>query len=143
VKQSKSAVCINTAEHQVNCTGEHSSPSNMFIYTFHNTANIKSQYSVPLCFYFQPEPTVTGTETNDLEESQNNGKPDVTSNTKALPPSEPSLFESIFGPLEKQEDVKCVENVIQELSDQPAQPTETTVDDLTKNNDAVTSSESG
>jgi len=40
--------------------------------------------------------------------------------------------------------VKCVENVIQELSDQPAQPTKTTVDDQTKNNDAVTSlSESG
>jgi len=39
--------------------------------------------------------------------------------------------------------VKCVENVTQELSDQPAQPIETTVDDLTKNNDAVTLSESG
>jgi hypothetical protein len=41
--------------------------------------------------------------------------------------------------------VKVVENVIQELSDQPAQPTETTTDNLTKNDDAVTSpsSESG
>jgi len=41
--------------------------------------------------------------------------------------------------------VKCVENVIEEMSDQPAQPIETTVDDITKNNDAATSplSESG
>jgi hypothetical protein len=41
--------------------------------------------------------------------------------------------------------VKCVEIVIQELGDQPAQPTETAMDDLTKNDDAVTSplSESG
>jgi hypothetical protein len=41
--------------------------------------------------------------------------------------------------------MKRVENVIQELSDQPAQPNETTMDDLTKNDDAVTSplSESG
>jgi len=114
------------------------------LFTCFTTLKILSHNTQYHCFYFQPESTVTGSETNDLEESQNNGKTDVTSNTKALPSSEPSLFESIFGPVEKQEDVKCVENVIQELSDQPAQPTETTVDDLTKNNDAVTSlSESG
>ena len=48
-------------------------------------------------------------------------------------------------PIETTMDVKCVENVIQEMSDQPAQPIETTMDDLTKNNDAVTAplSESG
>jgi hypothetical protein len=41
--------------------------------------------------------------------------------------------------------VNCVENVIREVNDQPAQPLETTSDDLTKNDDAVTStlSESG
>ena len=38
----KSTVHINTLEHQVNCTEEQSSPSNMFIYMFHNTANMKS-----------------------------------------------------------------------------------------------------
>jgi hypothetical protein len=81
-------------------------------------------------FLFQPEPAMT-------EGSQNNDKSDATSNTKPPPPSEPSLFESIFGPLDEERDVKGLENVIQELNDKPIQELETTVDELTQNEEAV------
>jgi hypothetical protein len=58
-----------------------------------------------------------------------------TSNTKPLPSSEPSLFESIFGPLDEHEDVKCLENVIQELNGHPNQ-LESIMDDQTQNEEA-------
>lgn len=90
-------------------------------------------------FLFQLEPTAKeGTENNQLEESQNADKRDVISNTKPLPSSEPSLFESIFGPLDVQEDVKNLENVIQELNDQSIQQLETTMDDQTQIEENVT-----
>jgi hypothetical protein len=68
-----------------------------------------------------------------------NDKNEGTSNTKPLPPSEPSLFESIFGPLDEHEDVKCLENIIQELNDQPIQQLESTIDDQTQNEEVVAS----
>ncbi|XP_021917230.1 harmonin isoform X2 [Zootermopsis nevadensis] len=78
------------------------------------------------------EPTATeGSEINK-EESQG------TSNTKPLPSSEPSLFESIFGPLDEHEDVTCSEDVIHELNDQPSQQLELTIDAQTQNEEAAT-----
>lgn len=73
-----------------------------------------------------------------MEDSQNADKTDDTSNTKPIPASEPSLFESIFGPLDVQEDVKNTENIIQELNDQPIQQLETTMNDQTQNEENVT-----
>lgn len=75
---------------------------------------------------------------NHLENSQNADKTDDISNSKPLPASQPSLFESIFGPLDVQEDVKNTENVIQELNDQPIHQLETTMDDQTQNEGNVT-----
>jgi hypothetical protein len=73
-----------------------------------------------------------------MEESQNADKTDDISDTKPLPPSEPSLFESIFGPVDAKEDVKCLENVIPKLNDQPIQQPETIMDDQTQNEENVT-----
>ncbi|PNF20653.1 hypothetical protein B7P43_G03024, partial [Cryptotermes secundus] len=85
------------------------------------------------------EPTAKeGTEINHLEDKQNVDKTDDISNSKPLPASEPSLFESIFGPLDVQEDMKNTENVIQELNDQPSHQLETTMDDQTQNEEKVT-----
>lgn len=83
--------------------------------------------------FFKLEPTATeGSEINKEEESQG------TSNTKPLPSSEPSLFESIFGPLDEHEDVTCSEDVIHELNDQPSQQLELTIDAQTQNEEAAT-----